>query len=64
MNDFKNIAKKLVESDEFAEDMVRACVERAMLRELLEDERVMMENASIRTAALKIEEDNENTEDK
>lgn len=64
MNDFKNIAKKLVESDEFAEDMVRACVERAMLRELLEDERVMMEDASIRTAALKIEEDNENTEDK
>ena len=64
MNDFKNIAKKLVESDEFAEDMVRACVERAMLRELLEDERVMMEDASIRAAALKIEEDNENTEDK
>ena len=64
MNDFKNIAKKLVESDEFAEDMVRACVERAMLRELLEGERVMMEDASIRTAALKIEEDNENTEDK
>jgi hypothetical protein len=64
MNDFKNIAKKLVESDEFAEDMVRACVERAMLRELLEDERVMMKDASIRTAALKIEEDNESTEDK
>ena len=64
MNDFKNIAKKLVESDEFAEDMVRACVERAMLRELLEDERVMMEDASIKTAALNVEEDNENKENK
>ena len=64
MNDFKNIAKKLVESDEFAEDMVRACVERAMLRELLQDERVMMEDASIRTAALETEDNKEDQEDK
>ena len=64
MNDFKNIAKKLVESDEFAEDMVRACVERAMLRELLEDERVMMQDASIKTAALETEDNKEDQEDK
>jgi hypothetical protein len=64
MNDFKNIAKKLVESDEFAEDMVRACVERAMLRELLEDERVMMQDASIKMAALETEDNKEDQEDK
>ena len=64
MNDFKNIAKKLVESDEFAEDMVRACVERAMLRELLEDERVMMQDASIKIAALETEDNKEDQEDK
>ena len=62
MNDFKNIAKKLVESDEFAEDMVRACVERSMLRELLEEERVMANDSSIRMAALETE-DKDNQED-
>ena len=64
MNQFKDIAKKLVESDEFAEDMVRACVERAMLRELLEDERVMMQDASIKMAALETEDNKEDQEDK
>ena len=59
MNQFKEIAKKLVESDEFAEDIVRACVERASLRELLEDERVMANDSSIRIAALDTEEDNQ-----
>ena len=63
MNQFKDIAKKLVESDEFAEDMVRACVERAMLRELLEDERVMMQDASIKMAALETEDNKEDQED-
>ena len=63
MNQFKEIAKKLVESDEFAEDMVRACVERSMLRELLEEERVMANDSSIRIAALDTE-DKDNQEDK
>ena len=62
MNQFKEIAKKLVESDEFAEDMVRACVERSMLRELLEEERVMANDSSIRIAALDTE-DKDNQED-
>ena len=62
MNQFKDIAKKLVESDEFAEDMVRACVERSMLHELLEEERVMANDSSIRMAALDTE-DKDNQED-
>ena len=62
MNQFKEIAKKLVESDEFAEDMVRACVERSMLRELLVEERVMANDSSIRMAALETE-DKDNQED-
>lgn len=57
MNQFKDIAKKLVDSDEFAEDAVRACVERAMLRELLEDERVVMKESGIRIAALEVDDD-------
>lgn len=64
MNQFKEIAKRLVESDEFAEEMVRACVERAVLRELLEDERVMMEDASIKIAAFETGDDHENKDDK
>lgn len=62
MNQFKDIAKKLVESDEFAEDMVRACVERSMLHELLEEERVMANDSSIRIAALDTD-DKDNQED-
>lgn len=64
MKQFKDIANRLVESDEFAEEMVRACVERSMLRELLENEREMMQDASIKIAALEIEENKEDQEDK
>lgn len=64
MNQFKDIAKKLIENDEYAEESVRACVERAVLRELLEDERIMMEDASIKKAALEIDENKETPEDK
>lgn len=56
MNKFKDIAAQLIESDEFAEDAVRAAVERAALRELLEEERFYDENG-ISLAALDIEED-------
>lgn len=63
MNQFKDIAKKLVDSDEFAEEAVRACVERAMLRELLEDERMVMQEAGIRIAALEVD-DEDKPEDK
>ena len=57
MNKFKDIAAQLVESEEFAEDAVRAAVERAVLKELLEDERFYAENG-ISLAALDTKEDN------
>lgn len=60
MNKFKEIAAMLLESDEFAEEVVRASVERAALRELLKEESIMMNDKSIKTAALDIE----NKEDK
>ena len=63
MNKFKDIASKLLESDEFAEEAVRAAVERAALKELLEDERAYCEIPDIAIAALKTEDDNNNTEE-
>ena len=43
-------------NDEFAEEAVRAAVERAALKELLEDERFNAENG-ICMAALNVDED-------
>lgn len=63
MNKFKEIAEKLVESGEYAEEVVRACVERAALCELLEDERILMSTDNVRMASLKIE-DEDKSEDK
>ena len=57
MNQFKDIAKKLVDSDEFAEEAVRACVERAMLRELMEDESIVMKEAGISVAAFEVDDE-------
>lgn len=59
MKKFKDFAKKLLESDEFAEEAVRATAERAALRELLEEERIYAENG-ITMAALDIVEKPEN----
>ena len=61
MNKFKDIAAKLIESDEFAEEAVRAAVERAALKELLEDERFYAENG-ISMAALNVEEETDKEE--
>lgn len=58
MKKFKDFAKKLLESDEFAEEAVRATAERAALRELLEEERIYAENG-ITMAALDIDEEPE-----
>ena len=58
MNKFKDIAAKLIESDEFAEEAVRAAVERVALKELLNNERVYAENG-ISMAALDEDEDTE-----
>ena len=57
MNKFKEIAAMLLESDEFAEDAVRASVERAALRELLEEERRLAANPRMRQAALDLDDD-------
>ena len=58
MNKFKDIAAKLIESDEFAEEAVRAAVERAALKELMNNERVYAENG-ISMAALDEDKDTE-----
>lgn len=58
MNKFKDIAAKLIESDEFAEEAVRAVVERAALKELLENEKVY-EETGICTAALNTDDTEE-----
>ena len=58
MNKFKDIAAKLIESDEFAEEAVRAAVERAALKELMNSERVHAENG-ISVAALDEDKDTE-----
>ena len=58
MNKFKDIAAKLIESDEFAEEAVRVAVERAALKELIEDEKVYAENG-ICMAALNTDDDAE-----
>jgi DNA-directed RNA polymerase specialized sigma24 family protein len=58
MNKFRNIAAMLIESDEFAEEAVRAAVERAALKELLEDEKICAERRICR-AALNTDEDDE-----
>ena len=44
VNKFKDIAAKLIECNEFAEEAVRAAVERAALKELIEDEKVYAKN--------------------
>lgn len=56
MNKFKDIAAKLIENDEFAEEAVRAAIERAALKELLEDEKVYAKGG-VCTAALNTDED-------
>ena len=61
MNKFKDIAAKLIENDEFAEEAVRAAVERAALKELLEDERFNAENW-ICIAALNVDDEQDKEE--
>lgn len=56
MKKVKDIASMLLESDEFAEDAVRAAVERAALKELLEEEREYSEIPDIAIAALDTED--------
>ena len=61
MNKFKDIAARLIESDEFAEEAVRAAVERAALKELMNNERIYAENG-ICMAALDSDDDTDSDE--
>lgn len=61
MKQFKDFAKKLLDNDEFAEEVVRATVERAALRELISEERVYSETG-VTMAALDIENESDDTE--
>ena len=56
MNKFKEIARMLLESDEFAEEAVRAAAELAALRELLADERAYCEMTDVAIAAYQVDE--------
>lgn len=56
MSKFKDIAKQLIENDEFAEDVVRNAVERAALMEFLEQEKAN-ENDGLTMAAYNPDED-------
>ena len=44
MNRIKEVAARIIENDEFAEEVVRNAIERAALRELIEDERIHAES--------------------
>lgn len=57
MKQFKDFAKKLLD-DEFAEEVVRATVERAALRELINEERIYAETG-VTMAALDIEDESD-----
>lgn len=58
MKQFKDFAKKLIDDDEFAEDVVRATVERSVLRELISEEKSYSETG-VTLAALDIDNGSE-----
>ena len=55
MNRIKEIAARIIENDEFAEEVVRNAIERAALRELIEEERIHADSGHC-MAALNIDE--------
>ena len=55
MNRIKEIAARIIENDEFAEEVVRNAIERAALRELIEEERIHA-NSGHCIAALNIDD--------
>lgn len=58
MKQFKDFAMKLLDNDEYAEEVVRATVERAALREIISVERVYAKE-NITMAALDIDDESE-----
>ena len=61
MNKVKEIAAQLIENDEFAEEAVRNAIERAALRELIDEERYNADNG-FTIAALNIEDKEDDEE--
>ena len=61
MKQFKDFAKKLLDNDEFAEEVVRATVERAALRELINEERIYAKTG-VTMAALDIEDESDKSD--
>ncbi|MBR2031605.1 MAG: sigma-70 family RNA polymerase sigma factor [Alistipes sp.] len=61
MDKIKEIAAQLIENDEFAEEAIRNAVERAELRELIEEERYNADNG-FTMAALDIEDKEDDEE--
>ena len=59
MNKLREIANKLVDSNEYDEDVLRAAFERVALRELLREERAIMQESGMCRAALDIEPEDE-----
>lgn len=57
MNRIKEIAARIIESDEFAEEVVRNAIERAALRELIEEEKIHANSGNC-MAALNVDEKN------
>ena len=62
MKTFKEFAKKLLENEEFAEEAVRATVERAVLREVMNEEKVYAQTG-VTMAALDMEAESEKDEE-
>ena len=58
MNRIKEIAARIIENDEFAEEVVRNAIERAALRELIEEERIHAESGHS-MAALDVDDKDE-----
>lgn len=59
MNKLREIANNLVDSNEYDEDVLRAAFERVALRELLREERAIMQEVGMCRAALDIEPEDE-----
>ena len=58
MNRIKEIAARIIEDDEFAEEAIRNAIERTALRELIEDERIHA-NSGYSIAALHVDNNDE-----
>ncbi len=63
MKKFNEIAKMLLANGEFSEELIRGAAERSALREIFEEERVLMQETGVKMAAFDMEED-ENESDK